>query len=99
MRLTFDERQVIKRVIAERFDPDARVFLFGSRVDDKRRGGDIDLYVETTLSPEEANHAKLQSIADIQRSLGEQKIDLVISPFVRENSLIRQEIDRQAVSL
>jgi hypothetical protein len=33
------------------------------------------------------------SIADMQLSLGEQKMDLVISPFVKEDSLIRQEID------
>ncbi len=49
--------------------------LFGSRVDDGRRGGDIDLYVETALSAADAKRARLLSIADMQLSLGEQKID------------------------
>jgi predicted nucleotidyltransferase len=47
MRLTPEQTRIIKTVIAREFDPDARIWLFGSRVNDLRRGGDIDLYVET----------------------------------------------------
>ena len=31
--------------------PHARIWLFGSRVDDSRRGGDVDLYVEPESVP------------------------------------------------
>jgi len=47
MRLTPFEQQSIKAILGQ-FDPLADVFLFGSRVDDHRRGGDIDLFVQTT---------------------------------------------------
>ena len=45
MRLTQDEQCAIKRIVAEVFGDDAEVRLFGSRVDDEKRGGDVDLYV------------------------------------------------------
>jgi predicted nucleotidyltransferase len=47
MRLSPEQASVIRDAIAREFSPDARVWLFGSRVDDRRRGGDVDLYVET----------------------------------------------------
>lgn len=45
MRLTEDEQALIKRIIANVFGEDADIWLFGSRVDDSKRGGDVDLYV------------------------------------------------------
>lgn len=47
MRLTPFQRQAIKSAVASEFEPGARIWLFGSRIDDARRGGDIDLMVET----------------------------------------------------
>lgn len=47
MRITETERRVLRDAAREAFGADSTVFLFGSRVDDSRRGGDIDLLVET----------------------------------------------------
>jgi len=44
MRLPEAERQAILNAVRSE-DPDAVVYLFGSRVDDAARGGDIDLLV------------------------------------------------------
>jgi predicted nucleotidyltransferase len=40
-------RAVIRRVLGD----DPMVWVFGSRVDDGAKGGDIDLYVELDASP------------------------------------------------
>lgn len=46
MRLTDHEVAAIKAAAREAFGETAVVRLFGSRVDDSLRGGDIDLHVE-----------------------------------------------------
>lgn len=77
MRLTEHQQQVIREATKDVFGSAASVRLFGSRVDDCLRGGDIDLLVE---SPERIEEAGLQSAkltALIQRRLGDQKIDVL----------------------
>ena len=77
MRLTQREIQTITRIISKRFGQNAVVTLFGSRVDDQKKGGDIDLLVEANLSTEEMFQKKLEALCDLKCALGEQKIDLI----------------------
>ncbi len=44
MRLTSKEQEIIKKTIREIFG-ECEIYLFGSRLLDEKRGGDIDLYV------------------------------------------------------
>ena len=50
MRITSQQHEAIVKTVRE-FIPDGKVILFGSRADDARRGGDIDLFVETSAKP------------------------------------------------
>ena len=43
MRLNTEARALIVKLSRQYFGADARVWLFGSRLDDKALGGDIDL--------------------------------------------------------
>ena len=86
MRLSEYEVVRIKQIVAEYFGPDARVRLFGSRADDTRRGGDIDLLVESSLEREDAFRAKVEALTDLHLALGEQKIDLVTSSVDNEHA-------------
>lgn len=80
MRLTPREIQVLKEVGAEVFGLQARLFLFGSRLDDARRGGDIDLYVTGFLRPvAEQLDARLRFLVKAKECLGEQRIDVVFA--------------------
>jgi len=76
MRLHESERQAIIQSIRAA-DPDAAVYLFGSRVNDATKGGDIDLL---ELSKKINLMAKLDILARLHQQLGDQKIDLVIYP-------------------
>ncbi|PKY10187.1 hypothetical protein B1757_10725 [Acidithiobacillus marinus] len=46
MRLSPEQVAIICQAAEESFGPEARVWLFGSRVDDDKLGGDVDLFVE-----------------------------------------------------
>lgn len=73
MRLSTDEIRAIKKCIAE-FDPDAPVYLFGSRTRDDLRGGDIDLLV---LSDNMDLETKIRLKLKLYDAIGEQKIDII----------------------
>ena len=45
MRLTTDQIQAIRDAASSTFGDKAAVWLFGSRVDDAKKGGDIDVLV------------------------------------------------------
>ena len=76
MRLDEAERQVVVQVVRAA-DPDAIVYLFGSRANDEAKGGDIDLLV---LSDKIDLMAKLDILGRLHAKLGEQRIDLVVVP-------------------
>jgi len=48
MRLTKAQIDTIRKATSQNFGEDALIWLFGSRLDDTKRGGDVDLYVEAT---------------------------------------------------
>lgn len=43
MRLTAEQLESIRAAVAETAGDEVRAFVFGSRLDDARRGGDLDL--------------------------------------------------------
>ena len=84
MRLKEFEITVIKEVV-HKLDADAQIYLFGSRADDSKRGGDIDLLI---MSDKLIADDKYKIRSRLYQLMGEQKIDIVIAkdrtdPFVR----------------
>jgi len=94
MRLSKDEIHTLKHALAKQ-DPSAEIYLYGSRVDVSKKGGDIDLLIiskkitRTDLTP--IRWAFFDKF-------GEQKIDFIIDqgdltdPFVTK-------IYKQAIKL
>lgn len=77
MRLLPHYQETIKKYFKEFFEK-GEVYLFGSRVDDNKKGGDIDLYF---VLEEHSNlfEKKLKFLARVKREIGEQKIDIVFN--------------------
>jgi predicted nucleotidyltransferase len=74
MRLTAGEITAIREETG-RLDPKAEVYLYGSRVDDAARGGDVDLLV---LSETLAFREVLRLRRRILDRIGWQQLDLVV---------------------
>jgi predicted nucleotidyltransferase len=86
MRLTQEQASFTREAARQTFGPGAEVWLFGSRAQDNKRGGDIDLYIETTGDAKDVLERELAFHAALQRQLGEQRIDIVVH---RQNTPVR----------
>jgi predicted nucleotidyltransferase len=79
MRLPTYQQSLIRETLKRHFGSNSLICLFGSRVDDTAKGGDIDIYIEPDIqSPDQIIEARLNALVELHRALGEQKIDLVI---------------------
>ena len=87
MRLQTKDIKQIVRIAREIYGNDVKVYLFGSRTDDTKRGGDIDLLVSTS-DKKKGVLARVRMIAALKRVLGDQKIDVIGD---HEDSLVTRE--------
>ena len=74
MRLTPHQRTAILTAVG-RQDPEARIILFGSRADDRARGGDIDLLIVSDVI---GMHQEWEIRRDVLDEIGWQKLDLIV---------------------
>ena len=95
MRLSKQYQNTIKKYFIEFFG-DGDVYLFGSRVDDSKKGGDIDLYLVIN-DHSKLFEKKLKFLSRVKRELGDQKIDVVFN--IDSNRLIEQEASKWGVKL
>ena len=79
MRLPSAQIQAIVEAAQQFFGSTCQVVLFGSRVRDESRGGDIDLLIETPLDMEQAVRARWLFLARLARLFGERSIDVVLT--------------------
>ncbi len=76
MRLQQTEISKIIEFANVTFGEGISLYLFGSRVDDNLRGGDIDLLVESNFNIEKESQMKF--LYKIFRHITERKVDLLV---------------------
>jgi len=74
MRLSEKEISAIKNNILS-FDENAKIYLFGSRVNDNAKGGDIDVLV---ISDKIGFNEQLKIRTGIFSEIEEQKLDVIV---------------------
>lgn len=89
MRLSKREIEAILQVAEDIYGTDVKVYLFGSRVDDSRRGGDIDLLVRTT-SAKKGILDRVRMASRIKSLIGDQKIDIIGD--YEDNQVVREAL-------
>lgn len=80
VRLSDYDLEALKICFKKYFLEDDRLWLFGSRADLNKKGGDIDLYIETYAQTID-DAIKMRSIflSKFEEMVGEQKIDVVLN--------------------
>ncbi|MBI9098169.1 MAG: nucleotidyltransferase domain-containing protein [Spirochaetaceae bacterium] len=96
MRLTLQESESIKNSFTQVFGT-GKIYLFGSRVDDSKKGGDIDLYICPDNNSDDMNRKKIEFLVKLDLSIGEQKVDVIIRRD--KNRLIEREALKYGVEL
>ena len=95
MRLTETERSAIVASVAK-FDASAEVYLFGSRVDDRKRGGDIDVLIKSDV----LNNGMLGLVEEeLFKHIDEQKVDFVLTEKSNLSSFAEMVLTKGAVRL
>jgi predicted nucleotidyltransferase len=96
MRLSDKIVKTIKKSLYSSFGK-VDIYLFGSRVDDTKKGGDIDIAVDTNLSRIEFRQKKAIFFANMLYMGYDIKIDLV--QFNSASHLLKSEIKKQSIKL
>lgn len=97
MRLTEKQIAIIQTTANEIFGLTVRVYLYGSRINDQMKGGDIDLMIDTEMDKMTSPN-KLMFLVRLKKQLGEQKIDVVYNRPGRRDQFINS-IKKQAIQL
>jgi hypothetical protein len=100
IRLSAPITHCIKQTFQACFLEKDHLWLFGSRANLAKRGGDIDLYIETQLQPlQKAIEAKNKFYLQLIKTLGEQKIDIVINNNPQDHRLIYTIAQSEGIQL
>lgn len=88
MRITTHQQTLIKQIVNDLIAGNPEITLFGSRVDDSQKGGDIDLMITLKNS---INHPVMLSAkiaAKLTRLFQGRKVDILLSaPNLKEQSI------------
>ncbi len=96
MRLREFEIEAIRKC-AKDIIKEGRVYLFGSRADDTKKGGDIDLYIELPKKPDFM--MKIDFLVCLKKIIGEQKIDIVLHYPEKKRKLIDDIAKKEGILL
>ena len=78
MRLTPSQIDLIRSTAQLLLGAHAQVTLFGSRVDDHRKGGDVDLMVEVPNPIEDPAVLSARLASRVSRAMQGRKVDVVL---------------------
>lgn len=88
---------IIKSEVADQLGTGAVVRLFGSRVDDMQRGGDIDLYIELSRPLAHRIREECRLAAKLYIKLGGRKVDVLIGDALKPLSPIHEQALRDGI--
>ncbi len=100
MRLSPFQTDTINQLARKYFGKETTVYLFGSRTDDSKKGGDIDLLITTSNEAALNLEAKIHFLAALKIEIGDRKIDVVFDDVnTRKKKNFYRSITRQKVGL
>jgi len=88
MRLKPEVKKQIIQYAKQYFGNDIKLYLFGSRIYDNKKGGDIDIFIESMHNID--IQIQINFLRDIYRNVTERKVDLIIkTPFTKDRLIFK----------
>ncbi len=78
MRLKSNEISAIQFLCRKYFGDEANAYLFGSRIYDELRGGDIDIFISASETTKLTLENKLRFLVELKLIIGDRKIDVIL---------------------
>ncbi len=97
VRLDLKSIFLIKDTAKKIFGKNCKVYLFGSRADINRRGGDIDIFVET--DKEISIKDEIEFLTILEKKGLTRKVDLVVKSPNKKDKSIHKEAREKGVLL
>jgi len=89
VRLSEEEINTIKETAKKIFGNNVKVYIFGSRADINKKGGDIDIFIET--DKETTLKDELKFLVEIEKKGIERKVDLIVkTPHKKEKAIFKE---------
>ena len=99
MRLSASVIEDVRRVVRQAAGEGARVRLFGSRLDDAARGGDVDLLVELGEAPAEPARLAAAISGRVSRAMHGRRVDVLLTAPGLARQPIHDVAERTGVPL
>lgn len=99
MRISARDQKAIRETAEEVFGKNVKVILFGSRVYDTERGGDIDILIESPEPVSKALKKKIPLLVKLKQRIGDRKIDVLIQGIDSEEKAIFKVAHREGVKI
>ena len=99
MRISEPQIQSIKHVIADLLGSQVQIRLFGSRLNDEARGGDIDIYIHSDVPIDRPAFTSALIQARLIRQIGERKVDIILDAPNLKRDTIHQIAEQTGVAL
>lgn len=94
MRLENIVLNKIKEAIYDSFG-EVKIYLFGSRVDDTKKGGDIDIAIDTNLDSIEFRRRKIKFLTNLFKKDFHLKIDIV--NLNTKDELLKKQVEKDGI--
>jgi len=97
MRISDQEKFLFIQYAKKHFGNQMHLYLFGSRIDDDKKGGDIDLFLDSKIDI--TMQQQINFIADSYQYITSRKLDLVVKSPNLENRPIYDTAKAEGILL
>ena len=99
VRLSAREIEIVRETVSRLLGDHTCIRIFGSRVREDEKGGDIDILIETERKLANRVASACRLVSELQLQLGDQKIDVIIIDAETREQPIHQIARQTGVKL